>query len=298
MDLGLKGKVALITGAGSGNGRVMALTFAKEGANVAINDLPTNAPDAKKWIEAHMMGDKLENVLGKEAVARGGKLSLAESVAEECRKLGVKAIAAEASVTNPDQVNTMVKKVLDEFGQIDILVNNVGSAIASDFVDSTKEQWDFTIQLCLYGVLNCSRAVLPHMVERKYGKIVNIVSDAWKGVDRGLSVYGAAKAGISSITRTLALENGKNGINLNAVSLGGTEVEWMQQMQKKQEELLGKEEFERRRKAQLRLYPLARFYGSLGKPGDAANMTVLLSSDVTRWVTGQTISVSGGYHMH
>jgi len=298
MDLGLKDKVALITGAGAGNGRVIALTFAREGANVVINDLPSGTPEEREWITSHMLGDKLEDVLGKEAISRVGTLTRAESTAEECRKLGVKAIVAEASVTNPDQVNAMVKKVIDEFGKIDILVNNAGGAKMADFINSTKEEWDFTIQLCLYGVLNCTKAVIPHMIERKYGKVVNILSDAWKGVDRGLSVYGAAKAGIGSLTRTCAFENGRYGINFNAVSLGGTEVEWLRQTAEKQEEAMGKEEAERRRQAQLRVYPLGRFYGSLGKPEDVANIVVFLSSDVARWVTGQTISVSGGYHMH
>jgi NAD(P)-dependent dehydrogenase (short-subunit alcohol dehydrogenase family) len=298
MDLGLKEKVALVTGAGAGIGRVIALTFAQEGANVAINDLPRGAAFERTWILSHGLGEKLEDVLGKEATARIGTLTRAESVADECCKLGVKAIAAEADVTKPEEVNKMVERVIREFGRIDILVNNAGGAHIVDFINSTKEQWDYTINLCLYGVLNCCKAVVPLMIERRYGKIVNLLSDAWKGGDRGLSVYGAAKAGISSFTRTLAFEIGRYGINVNAVSPGGTTAEWFVQTRKRQEEEMGREAFEERFKRQLRLYPLGLFYGDLGKPEDVANVVVFLCSDKTRWVTGQSISVSGGYHMH
>jgi NAD(P)-dependent dehydrogenase (short-subunit alcohol dehydrogenase family) len=137
------------------------------------------------------------------------------------------------------------------------------------------------------------------MIERKYGKVCSLLSDAWKGADRTFAVYGATKAAISSCTRTLALENGRYGINFNCVSPGGTSgVEWTEQMQKVIAGDIGEEEATKRRQAMLRAYPLGQFYGSLGTPQDIANMTVFLCSDKARWVTGQSISVSGGYHMH
>ncbi len=298
MDLGLQGKVVVVAGAGAGIGRITALTFAQEGANVAINDLPPASDQEKRWVASKALGEKLEDVLGKDTMERTGALTRAESVAAECRKMGVKAIHAYASVTDLEAVTEMIKKVVAEFGRIDILANCAGGADFSDFINSTKEQWDYTVQLCLYGVLNCCKAALPYMIEHKYGKIVNLLSDAWKGADRGLSVYGAAKAGISSFTRTLALEVGRFGINVNAVSPGATTVEWAEQMNRRQEEALGKEAFEKRRQAILKGYPLGRFYGDLGKPEDIANMVVFLCSERARWVTGQSISVSGGYHMH
>lgn len=207
---------------------------------------------------------------------------------------------AYADVTDFAQTTEMVRAVIEQFGQLDILVNNVGGGWGDIlFVDSTKEQWDATINLSLASCLNCCKAVLPHMIERKYGKIVNLLSDAWKGADRGYAVYGATKAGVSSFTRTLALEIGRYGINVNAVSPGWTDdVEWTIEAEKKRLEEMGEEAYEKRRQAMMRLYPLSRFYGAFGTTEDLANMIVFLSSDNARWVTGQSVSVTGGYHMH
>ena len=300
MDLGLKDKVALCTGAGTGINRMIALTFAQEGANVAINDLPPRPDLDKKWMEAIRGGTTLEDAIGKEAVEKWRGLHRGESVAEECRRLGVKSIFAPADITDGEQVKAMVKKVIDEFGKIDILVNGAGGDAlgAGDFAKTEKKHWDYPINLCLYGMLNCTRAVLPYMIERKYGKVCSLLSDAWKGADRGQSVYGGCKAAISSISRTLAVENGRYGINFNCVSPGGTDSEALQQMEKKRFASMSPEEVERVRKIQFSMYPLARFYGGLGKREDLANMVVFLCSDRARWVTGQSISVSGGYHMH
>jgi 2-hydroxycyclohexanecarboxyl-CoA dehydrogenase len=305
MDLGLKDKVALVTGAGAGMCRIIAHTFAQEGANVIVNDLPPGDRAEKEWVISHRMGgkpfaDTPEKLIGEEATARIGKRSRAEATADECRQFGVKAMVAYASVLEFDQVEAMVKKGIDEFGQIDILVNGVGGTIpGGDFATTNPEDWRYPINLNLYGVLNCVRAALPHMIEKGYGKVVNILSEAWKGADRTFSVYGATKAGVSSFTRTLAAENGRYGINFNCVSPGGTSgVEWTEQEQKAVAAELGEEEAARRQKAMLRAYPLGRFYGALGTPQDVADMTVFLCSDRAKWVTGQTISVSGGYHMH
>lgn len=317
MNLGLEGKVALVTGAGVGIGRVIALTLAKEGSNVAVNDLRPGSSTEERWLTAHdlfhTVGKSLEEVVGKEpvriassleevvgqkTVARIGRLTRAAAVVKECNQLGVKAIVAEADVTNPEEVADMVNRVIGELGKIDILINNAGGTYLSDFIDSTKERWDYIINLCLYGVLNCTKAVLPSMIDRGYGKIVSITSEAWKGADRGLSVYGAAKAGISSFTRTLALEVGRYGINVNAVSPGTTMVEHSIQAWRHREQTLGKEAADQKRQRQFGLHPLAQFYGRFGQPEDVANMVVFLCSDRAKWITGQSISVSGGYHMH
>ena len=284
MDLGLKGKVALITGAGAGMGSTIALTFAREEANVAVNDLPPGSTEDTRWMEARGVPE----------------MTRAEKVVNECQELGVKAMLAYADVTDFAQTTEMVRAVIEQFGQLDILVNNVGGGWGDIlFVDSTKEQWDATINLSLASCLNCCKAVLPHMIERKYGKIVNLLSDAWKGADRGYAVYGATKAGVSSFTRTLALEIGRYGINVNAVSPGWTDdVEWTIEAEKKRLEEMGEEAYEKRRQAMMRLYPLSRFYGAFGTTEDLANMIVFLSSDNARWVTGQSVSVTGGYHMH
>ena len=258
MDMGLKDKVAIVTGSGAGIGRAIVLTLAQEGANVVVNDV----------VEERI-----------------------EKVAEEARALGVKALAIKASVDNSDEINAMVKKVVDEFGKIDILVNNAGRAgnweagyTPRPFVESNKEEWDYTINLCLYGVMNCTRAVLPYMIERKYGKIVNMISDAGRVGDPYFAAYGAAKAGIINLNKTIAKEVGRYNININGVSAAATMTERIT------ESLEGDEE---RVKKMLRLYPLGR----LGEPQDQANAVVFLASDRASWITGQTLSVDGGYAM-
>ncbi|MHA1210205.1 MAG: SDR family NAD(P)-dependent oxidoreductase, partial [Candidatus Freyarchaeota archaeon] len=145
MDLGLNGKVALVTGAGRGIGRVIALTLAKEGANVVVNDL-----------------DEEE----------------ISSVVKEIESLGVKALGAKADVTNYDEVSGMVENAEKEFGRVDILVNNAGVGAYGLFADMDRKSWDPDIKVNIYGVMNCCKAVIKGMIERRYGKIVSIASDA------------------------------------------------------------------------------------------------------------------------
>jgi len=297
MDLGLEGKVALVSAGGVGIGKAVCLALAREGAYVAVNDLPKGSPSEQEWI-SRRGGQKLEDVLGKETAAMIGD-SRAENVAAECRKFGVRSISAEADVTNLEQVEGMVKKTLKEFGKIDILVNVAGaSGGPEDFVKNTKAKWDFIINLCLYSCIYCCKAVLPHMVDHSYGKIVNFLSDAWKGADRGMAVYGATKAAISSLTRTLAVETGRYGINVNAVSPGSVATEWKLESLKHDREQMGEEAFNEMLNKQFRFYPLARFYKDITQPEDVANLVLFLCSDRARWITGQSISISGGYHMH
>ena len=145
MDLGLKGKVALVTGSGEGIGRRTILTFAQEGADVVVNDL----------VPARV-----------------------EKVVEEAKAFGVRVLGKAADVTHPDQVNEMVKEIILEMGKIDILVNNAYASDRKFFTQSSKADWDKPINVCLYGTLNVSRAVVDPMMAQKYGKIVNLVSDA------------------------------------------------------------------------------------------------------------------------
>lgn len=297
MDLGLKGKVALVTGAGAGNGRAVCLALAREGANVAVNDLPRDSASEKRWISARG-GQKLEDVVGADASAKMGD-SRALSVANECQALGVKAIPVEGDVTSLGDVERIVQKAVAEFGRIDILVNNAGASGGSeDLVKTNKEKWDFIINLCLYSVINCCKTVLPYMMNQKGGKIVNFLSEAWKGADRGMAIYGAAKAGVSSLTRTVALEAAPYGINVNAISPGTVTTEWMMQSRERQKEEMGEDAFEARLKKKLAFYPLTKAYGEVTRPEDIADLVVFLCSERAKWITGQSISISGGYHMH
>ena len=190
MDLGLKGKIALVTGAGSqiGFGKAISLTLAKEGCDIAVNDV--NLEDA-----------------GKTAAA--------------VRDLGRKAIAIKADVTKKAEVQEMVKKALAEFGRIDILVNNAGGMHPQGpFSNHKEELWDKDFNLNIKGTMLCSQAVLPAMIGQKYGKIINISSSVAKMTFPGVSTYGMSKAAIYVFTRGLAKSVIKQGITVNSVAPG------------------------------------------------------------------------------
>jgi len=261
MDLGLKDKVAFVTGAGGGIGREAALTFAKEGVDVAVVEM-----DASR----------------------------AEETVNEINKIGRRAIPLQVNVSKLDDVKMAVEKVINEFGKIDILVNTVGASIATgagtnigDFQNTDEETWRRDVDLCLFTVFNCTKAVLDQMIERRYGKIVSVLSDAYRGRDRGMSIYAAAKAGIAAFSKTIAVELGQYGINVNCVSPGATRTLTT--------EMIFSDAMVSMREKMMKSYPLAKARGDLGRPEDVANMIVFLSSDRASWVTGQIISVSGGY---
>jgi 3-oxoacyl-[acyl-carrier protein] reductase len=190
MDLGLKGKVALVTGAGSqkGFGRAIAVALAKEGCDLIVSDID------------------LQSVKQTEG---------------EIKNLGRQAIAVKVDITNSQEVNDMVRVALDKFGKIDILVNNAGAATPpKPFIDSTEEEWDANIDLNLKGMLRCTKAVLGHMIQRKTGKIINISSFAARTGGENTTVYTAAKAGVLSFTKGLSTEVAPLGINVNSVAPG------------------------------------------------------------------------------
>ena len=249
MDLGIKDQVVIVTGGGSGIGRQTCLTLAREGAHVAVVDI---------------------NMVG------------AQKVAEEVRALGVRALPLEVDVRKSDQTEAMVQSTLSELGRIDALDNVAGLAMPGWFQNSTKENWDTEISVCLYGVMNCCKSVINPMMEQKRGKIVNIASDAGKAGEKLMVSYSAAKGGIISFTRSLAKEMGMYRINVNGVCPGTTKHTGMS--------ALIDEELE---KKWVKAYPLRR----LGEPQDIANMIVFLSSGAADWITGQVISVNGGYFM-
>ena len=267
MDLELKGRVAIVTGSGEGIGRMTALTLAGEGADVVINDID---------------------------------LSRAEKVVEEAKALGVNALAVKANVDNQEQVNDMYNQVINQFGKVDILINNAGRGINWEagkrprpFAETDKEDWDYTVNLCLYGVFNCTRAVLPDMIEKRYGKIVNMISDAGRTGEPFMAAYSAAKGGIVAFQKAVAKEVGRYNININGVSAGNTQTERNLRSREASKSRMDEEEFLRRQDAVLRQYPMRR----LGETIDLARACVFLSSDASKHITGQTISVSGGFSM-
>jgi 3-oxoacyl-[acyl-carrier protein] reductase len=248
MDLGLKDKVALVTGAGSqiGYGKGAALILAKEGCHIVIGDID---------------------------------LEGAKKTAAEVEALGRKAMAVKADITKSAEVNEMVKMALEKFGKIDILVNNAGATFQQKpFAEKTEEECDTDLNLNLKGALNCTRAVLNHMISRQSGKIINISSVAAKMGAPLDDIYAAAKAGVSIFTKSLGMQVISSGINVNAIAPG-----------------VGMTNFVRGLPPEL----LERFVkqtpsGRANKPEDIGNMVAFLASDVSSNIVGQTISVDGG----
>jgi NAD(P)-dependent dehydrogenase (short-subunit alcohol dehydrogenase family) len=257
MDLGLTGKVALITGAGSqiGFGHATAVTMAKEGVDIIVNDI--NLPEAEK-------------------------------TAAEIRSLGRKAIAVKADVGNSAQVKDMVKTAMETFGRIDILVNNAGAGGAGGPIHLIKEEdWEKTINLLFIGVLNCTKAVIPHMLERKYGKIINISSGLGRTGSANNSIYSSCKGAVITFTRSIAAEVADKGINVNCVCPGLSTTNFLRD---KDGNIHNPEGIEMIRKS----IPLKM----LTEPQDIANMVTFLASDATSDIVGQTIGVNGGNSMY
>lgn len=254
--LNLQGRVGLVTGAGQGIGRQVALHFAHNGASaVIVNDFHAER---------------------------------AEAVAEEVRRLGCRALAAHADVTDRRAVDDMVLRATKEFGAVDILVNNAGNMGAipekverAPFWRASRETWDAFIDVNLFGVINCTSAVVPGMVERERGRLITIVSDAGRMGEPGLEIYSAAKAGAAGFMRAVARSMGRHSITANCISIATTLTPGVADVTADAE----------RAKAMLRQYTIRRF----GEPDDIANMTLFLASDASSWITGQTYPVNGGY---
>ena len=249
----LKGKVAIVTGAAGGIGRGISLKLGSLGAKVAVADLKADQ--------------------GKETV------SLLE-------KDGAGGIFLKTDITDLRQVQEMVKAAIAAFGKVDILVNNAGWDRIEPFLKNTPDFWDKVIAINLKGPIYCIRAVLDHMVERKYGKIVNISSDAGRVGSSGEAVYSACKGGIIAFTKTMAREMARHSLNVNCVCPGATDTPLLAEMTKGE---TGAKIIE----AMVKVVPFRR----LGKPEDVAGAVAFLASDEASFITGQTLSVSGGLTM-
>jgi NAD(P)-dependent dehydrogenase (short-subunit alcohol dehydrogenase family) len=249
MDLGLKGKVALVTGAASGVGREIAARLAAEGASVAVN-YRSSENEAKELVD--------------EIATKGGS-----------------AKAYQADVADFAAVNAMVDAVVKDFGGVNILINNAGIAKRQRFVETTPEDWRRQIDACLYGAIHCCHAVAPHLQAGKNGRIVSVIGDSSRIGESGLAIVAAARAGVAALMKSLAREFGGAGTTANTVSLGLVETAH------------DKDWVDANREKLIRLYPVRR----LGMPDDVAPMVALLASPHSGWITGQVLSISGGFSM-
>jgi 2-hydroxycyclohexanecarboxyl-CoA dehydrogenase len=264
MELDLAGKSVIVTGGGSNIGRAISLAFAREGSCVTIADV-----DATQ----------------------------AQKVADEAMRLGAKAAAAvPTDVARWDAVQQTVRAVEERFGGVDVLVNNVGWTLDRLFVEKARAEWEKEIQLNLWGMINCTRAVLDGMIARKAGAIVSMGSDAGRIGEFREGVYAACKAGVIALSKSLAREVGRYGIRLNVVCPGMTMPDadadvgalsmWAADVNRQWQT-------PEMRARIAKAYPLRR----VARPDDITGAVLFLASSAAGFITGQTLSVSGGYTM-
>ena len=263
MELGLEGKSIIVTGGGSNIGRAIVRALASEGGRITIAEI--DQPQGEK---------------------------VAEEVA--AMSAGASALAIETDVADHRQVEMMVERVLGQHGAIDVLVNNVGWTIDRLFLEKPREEWEKEVALNLWSSINCIRAVLPHMVERGRGSIVSVASDAGRMGEYREAVYSACKGGVIALSKAIAREVGRHGVRLNVVCPGLTVPQSKEEMGQhsmwlQMSEVFTPDVLERVKRS----YPLRR----MGTAEEVAKAVVFLASDAASFITGQTLSVSGGYTM-
>lgn len=239
-------KVAIVTGAGRGIGKAIAIALAREGASVIINDVD---------------------------------IQTAEKVTKEIKSLGWKALAIQADVSDSKEVNQMVQSAIKKFKRVDILVNNAAIIKRGSIEDLNEEDWDRVMDVNLKGAFNCMKAVAGIMKKQRYGKIVNISSIAGKIGDLASApCYGASKAGMICLAKSLARELAAYNINVNVVAPHAIKTD------------MSKEWSEEKRKNIIANIPLGR----MGEPEDIAEAVVFLVSDKAKFITGEVLDVNGG----
>ena len=244
--MNLVNKVAIVTGAGRGIGTAIALSLAREGAIVVVNDVD---------------------------------IKTAKEVVKKIESLGHQAVAIQVDVSDSKEVNRMVQIVLRKFKKVDILINNAGIIRRGSIEDLVEDDWDRVIDVNLKGAFNCAKAVVGIMKKQRYGKIVNISSIAGKIGDLASApCYGASKAGMACLAKSLARELAPYGVNVNVIAPHAIETD------------MSKEWSEEKRKRIIADIPLGR----LGEPEDVAEAALFLVSDKAKFITGEVLDVNGG----
>ena len=277
----LEGKVALVTGGSRGIGQAIALRLAKNGADVAINYQKTKeeAQKLSKIIDEMGMVDEFDKL--SMMIDQMETKEHAKEVSEKIDSMGNHSCIVQANVNDFDQVSRMRDEVVNKLGKIDILVNNAGIVRDKSFVKMTPQMWTEVLSVNLDGAFYCTKVVIEGMLERKYGRIVNISSVIGRMGNRGQANYAASKAGMIALTQTLAKEFAGKGITVNAVAPGFIETDMVKSVPK---EILEKI---------IAQVPLGR----LGKPSEVAGAVAYLVSEDGSYITGQVIDINGGLYI-
>jgi 3-oxoacyl-[acyl-carrier protein] reductase len=246
--LDLKGRVAIVTGGAQGIGKSIATHLAQAGANVVIADVAEE---------------------------------MAKSTAKEISQKGSEAISMVVDVSNLSSVEEMVKKTLDKFGRIDILINNAGVTRDALVMRMKEEDWDLVLDINLKGAFNCIKMVSPIMMRQRFGKIVNIASIVGINGNVGQANYSASKGGLIALTKTCAKELATRQINVNAVAPGFIQTSMTERLSQEVKDRLSSQ------------IPL----GKIGNPDDVANAVLFLVSEKSSYITGEVIKVDGGMAM-
>jgi len=247
-----KDKVAVVTGSSRGIGRAIALALARGGCAVTIN-----------YRERRDKADEVVNSI---------------------KQMGGKAIAVKCDVSKREEVENMFTATINAFNKVDILVNNAGVGLGAPLLEITDEMWNTSMEINLKGVFHCTQIAARYMVDREYGKIVNISSNSGFGIAmRGDTCYAVSKAGVIQLTKSAAFELGRHNIYVNCVAPGATDTDMLRG---------GRSEEEYRKKLEYRSSLTS--LGITGKPEDIANAVLFFASDKSRYITGKILLVDGG----